>query len=80
MQAGVHALRADRAVNVRGIAEQEAAALAKTLGAAVMDAVGRKPVALFEGECGDRLRAQRRNHLLEGQVVAMAQFGRQDAD
>ena len=45
LQAGVHALRADRAVDVGGVAEQEAAAVAEALGAAVMDAVGGKPRA-----------------------------------
>ena len=80
LQAGVHALRADRAVDVRGIAEQETAARAEALGAAVMDAVGREPVAFVESEFGGRLRAQSRDHLLEGEVVAIAQLGRQDAD
>jgi hypothetical protein len=45
LQAGVHALAAHGAVHVRRIAEEEAAPVAKALGATVMDAVGGKPSA-----------------------------------
>ena len=46
--AGVHALAADRAVDVRGVAEQEGAALAEVLRHAVVHAVGREPVHLLD--------------------------------
>ena len=42
--AGVHALAADGRVNVRGVAEQEGAAVAEVFGDAVVDAVGGEPV------------------------------------
>src|SRR6185437_1013231 len=42
--AGVHALAADRRVNVRGVAEQENAAVAEVLSNAVVDAVRGEPV------------------------------------
>ena len=42
--AGVHALSADRTVDVRGVAEQERAALAEMIGDAMVHAVGREPV------------------------------------
>ena len=80
LQAGVHALRADRAVDVRGVAEQEAAAVAEARGASVMDAVGGKPGAGLERQSGSRLVAQGGNHGLEVHVVPVAQGRRQDAD
>ena len=60
--------------------EQEAAPVAETLGAAVMDAVGREPAAPLEGELGARLLAQRGHHVLEREVVPPPQRRRQDAD
>ena len=42
--AGVHALSADRTVDVRGVAEQERAALAEPIGDPMVHAVGREPV------------------------------------
>ena len=44
--AGVHALAAGRAVDVRGVAEQEGAAVAEMLGHPVMHVIGREPVHL----------------------------------
>ena len=40
LQSGVHALRADRTVDMRGIAQDEGAAIAKTFRGAVVDAIG----------------------------------------
>ena len=45
--AGIHALPADRAMNMRGVAQQERASLAKLLRDAMMNAVGRKPIDAF---------------------------------
>jgi len=42
-------------VDVRGVAEQERAAVAKPFGAAVVDPVGREPQALGEDEIRDRV-------------------------
>ena len=80
LQAGVHALRADRAVDVGGVAEQEAAAVAEARGAAVMDAVGGEPAAGLERQAGAGFGAQGGNHGLERDVVAAAQGRGQDAD
>src|SRR6516225_1553384 len=46
--AGVHALSAGGAMNVRGVAEQEGAALPEILGHAGVDAIGREPVDLLD--------------------------------
>ena len=75
-----HALRADRAVNVRGVAEHEAAPLLKACGRAVMDAIGRKPRARPECDRRARFAAHRRHDVVEREAVATAQLGRHDAD
>ncbi len=80
LQSGVHALRADRAVDVRRVAQQEAAAAAKALGAAMRDAIGGEPRARLERERGSRLGAHRRHHVVERDVVSIAQLRRHDAD
>ena len=80
LQAGVHALRADRAVDVRRVAEQEAAAIAKARRAAMVDAVGGEPGAGLERQAGAGLAQQRGNHVLEAHVLLVAQLRRQDAD
>ena len=76
LQSGVHALRADRAVDMRRIAEQEAAPGAEALGGAMMDAIGRKPRAALEIEIGARLVAQGWDHRLEGHVPSRSSGGR----
>ena len=48
LQTGIHALPAHRAVNVGGVTQEEAAAIAKALRASVVDAVGREPAARLE--------------------------------
>ena len=73
LQAGVHPLRADRAVDVRGVAQQEASAVAEARGAAVRDAIGRKPGARRERQSGSGLVAYRWNHIVERHVVPVAQ-------
>src|SRR5580700_9292635 len=45
--AGVHSLAADRAMDMRGVAQQERSTLAKLLRDAMMNAVGRKPIHLL---------------------------------
>ena len=73
LQAGVHALRADRAVDVRRVAEQEAAAVAEARRAAVVDAVGGEPGAGLDGQVRARLAAQGGNHVLDVEVAPVAQ-------
>src|SRR5580704_10369392 len=46
--AGVHALAAGRAMDMRRVAQQEGASVAEMLRYAVMDTVGREPVYLFD--------------------------------
>src|SRR5215469_2861896 len=46
--AGVHTLSAGGAMDVRGVAEQERAALAEVLRHAMVDAIGREPVDLLD--------------------------------
>ena len=50
LQAGVHALRTDRAVNVCSVTEQKAAAVTEACGAAVMNAVSGEPATGLEGQ------------------------------
>ena len=66
LQPGVHALSTGGAVHVRRVAEQEAPPLAKVLGAAVLNTVGRKPVALVKRERPAGLLAQPRPQIVEG--------------
>ncbi len=70
LKAGVHALRADRAVYVRRVAQQEATAVAKAHGAAMMDAVRGEPAASLKGQAGSRFLAHRGNHVVKFQVVS----------
>src|SRR2546426_8358691 len=49
-RSGVHALRTHRTVDVCGIAEQEAAAVAKARSSSMMDAVRGVPAACLEGQ------------------------------
>ena len=42
--AGVHALPSDRAVNMRGVAQQECSAASEPIGDAMVHAIGREPV------------------------------------
>ena len=65
LQAGVHALRADRTVDVGRVAEQEAAPVAEARRAAMVDAVGGKPAARLDRQSGTRLVAQRGHHRVE---------------
>ena len=46
--AGVHALAADGAVDVGGVAEEEHAASVEVIGDAVVDAIGREPVHIVD--------------------------------
>jgi hypothetical protein len=66
-------------VDVRRVAEQEAAPVAEALGGAVMDAVGREPAALPEGEAGPPP-ARSTGTPRRTSVVALAQLLGQDAD
>ncbi len=66
--AGVHALPADRRVNVRGIAEQKGAAVAEVLGDAMMDAVGGEPVDALDVDVNPVEDAL--GDVLPGEVVA----------
>src|SRR4029078_9459166 len=79
-QASIHALRADRAVNVSGVSEQEAAAVTKALGAAMMDAMGGKPAAFLNRQAAPRLAPQRGNDRIEFQIIPVSQILGQDAD
>src|SRR3989454_5416769 len=54
LQTGVHALRTYRTVDVCGIAEQEAAAVAEAHSSPMMDAVGGVPAACLEGQPASR--------------------------
>ena len=65
-------------MDVRGVAQQEAAAIAKARGAAVADPVSRKPATGLEGQPGSRLLADRGDHVVEIQVFFPAQGGRHD--
>ncbi len=80
LQACVHALRAGRAVNMRGVAEQETAAVAEVLGSAVRDAVGREPVAGLEAQIRSGLLLDRGHHLLEREVISPAKTLWQNAN
>src|SRR6185436_16196088 len=71
LQASVHALRTGRAVNVCGVAKEEAAPVAEALGGAVIDAVGGEPVARLEAQIGSGLLLDRGYDFLEGEVVAL---------
>src|SRR2546426_11922740 len=78
-RSGVHALRTRRTVDVCGIAEQEAAAVAKARSSSMMDAVRGVPAACLEGQPAARFLAHRRNHVFERQIVSSPQVGGQDA-
>jgi hypothetical protein len=67
-------------VNVRGIAQEEAAAIPEVLGAAVMDPIGREPAASLERKPGSRFLAYRGSHVIEAHILPPAQGWRQDAD
>src|SRR5439155_5799619 len=76
LQSRVHALRADRTMDVRGVAEDKTAPVAETHGAAVMDAVSGEPQALLERQSAARFLTQRWNHDLKPDVLLAAQpFG-----
>ena len=77
LQPRVHALGAHRAVDVRGVAEKEAAPVAEPFRGAVMDAVGREPAARLERERRSRLLADRGNQLLERQDRPSAAVARE---
>ncbi len=65
---------------MRGVAEQEAAAVAKALGAAVMDPIRGEPAARLEVELRSRLALDVGREILEPQVGPCAQVLREYAD
>ena len=73
-------MRADRAVDVRRVAQHEAAAVTKALGAPVMDAIGGEPGALLEGQRVSGFLAHRGDHFVERQVALSAQRRRDDSN
>src|SRR5439155_4573823 len=68
LQSGVHALCADRAVDVCRVAEQEASVVAESRGTPVLDAVGGEPSARVEGQSGSRFPAHGGNYVLESHL------------
>ena len=70
LKPGVHALPAHRTMDVRGVAEQEAAAVAEALGAAMVDAISREPMTGRERQSGPADLEKRRDEILEGHAVS----------
>ena len=78
LQARVHALRADGAVDVRGVTQKKASPVAEVLSGAMMDAIGGKPAARLERQPA-RFVLQGRNDGLECDAVSVTRPGRQNA-
>ena len=80
LQTGVHALRPHRAVDVGCITEHETATHPEVFGGAMMDAIGGEPKALRELQCATGFASERWNHCVEGHVLPVPKFLRQDTD
>ena len=78
LKAGVHALGANGAVDVRRVAEQEHTPLLEFRGHPVVDVIRREPLDLLDGHAEASLRGLA--HVLESQVLTLVQLGREQAD
>jgi hypothetical protein len=74
----IHPLTARRAVNVRGVAQNESSSVAKALGDAVMHAIDRKPIDLSHARAEHRFDAAA--DVVEGQVFGFRKFVGNEAD
>ena len=80
LQTGVHALRADRAVDVRGVAEQKAPAVPEPRRPAMADPVHREPAARLERQSGSRFLPERGQQRVEVRSFASTKLRRHDPD
>src|SRR5262249_5302190 len=73
-----HALRADWAMNVRGIAQQKTAPVAEANCSSVVDAICREPAARLDLQILTGVLVQNRNDLIELQLRLVPQFRWED--